>query len=382
MRASGLASMTNDFTNKLVKKDTYVTVDLVPYWEYEDHSAYKRVVTKRDPRLSREKPHSDANEARKYLLKCPQGEELVTESGHHFLSEAKNARMHFGNVVPDESALTKYFDEKGVTLPGNSAEVAKVLITGKGRLRMTCYTLLADSLDEVSGSSSTEDAPVAKKRKSSGPAQSTKPTEAPPAEYDEEERLRFRELQEAHQKDLNKLQEVHIARLEKEKEEEARKAALQAASKAKLLELRKTITPRTWEVTAHDGTNLEQQTCTNPLLDRLFEMGAWKTHDVPKEFELRVENGKRPLRVDVALVAFNPSTHCDIRIECKVKNFNEARGQCRSYQELELRPEAQTHVYAYFPEELKESWKLNGLKRDGTGVLWPGQERTIQLERA
>jgi len=156
--------------------------------------------------------------------------------------------------------------------------------------------------------------------------------------------------------------------------------AQQAASKAALLKLRETITPRAWVVTAHSGTNQEQQTCTKPLLDRLIEMGVWKTHDVKKEFELH-DGGKLALKVDIALIAYNPSTHCDIRIECKAKNYNEARGQCRSYQELELRPEAQTHACAYFPEQLKESWKLNGLKNDGTGVLWPGQEHTIQFER-
>jgi hypothetical protein len=154
------------------------------------------------------------------------------------------------------------------------------------------------------------------------------------------------------------------------------------ASKSALLKVREKITSNTWEVAAHTRTNLEQQTCTVPLLDRLIEMEAWKTHDVKDEVEIPAGGkGKVLVRIDIVLIAKDPSTHCDIRIECKAKDHMKARGQCRYYQELELRPEAETKVYSYFPKE-PEPHVLNGFERDETGVLWPGQEHTIQFVRS
>ena len=157
--------------------------------------------------------------------------------------------------------------------------------------------------------------------------------------------------------------------------------ARKAASKQALYKLRGEITPRAWEVRASTGTNQEEQTATTPLLDRLIEMGVWETHDVMKELALQDLNGKTVLKIDIVLIAYDPNTHCEIRIECKAKNYKEARGQCLYYQELGLLPGVETMVYSYFPKK-PEPHVLNGFKRDNTGVLWPGREHTIQFQRS
>ena len=64
-----------------------------------------------------------------------------------------------------------------------------------------------------------------------------------------------------------------------------------------------------------------------------------------------------------------------------MKNHKEARGQCKYYHEFELRGEAETKVYTYFPEK-PMSDVIDALARDNTGALWPGHERTIQFERS
>ena len=155
-------------------------------------------------------------------------------------------------------------------------------------------------------------------------------------------------------------------------------AELQKAAQKKLTELREKITNNTWEVTAHTRTNAEQQQCTVRLLDWLMWRGVYKTHDVQTEFEIWSEDELVSLKVDVALIARDPTTDNDIRIECKLKKFTEARGQCAFYQEWDTRPGVRTHVYAYFPEKPSHS-VMQGFHLDNTGVLWPGEEEMIRL---
>lgn len=163
------------------------------------------------------------------------------------------------------------------------------------------------------------------------------------------------------------------------KEQEEREQAKEEA-KAALRKIREKIMSNTWKVSEHTRTNAEQQKCTIPLLNSLEEMGVHMTHDVQDEVEIHSPNKQFKLQIDLLLVANDPSTHCDIRIECKMKNHKEARGQCKYYGEFEQRPEAETKVYSYFPEEQKKDL-IDAFARDGTNVLWPGKERTIQFVR-
>ena len=157
-------------------------------------------------------------------------------------------------------------------------------------------------------------------------------------------------------------------------------AEFQKAAKKKLTELREKITNNTWEVTAHTRTNAEQQKCTVPLLDWLMWRGVYKTHDVETEFVIWSEDELVSLKVDVALIARDPTKDNDIRIECKLKKFTEARGQCGYYQEWDVRPGVHTYVYSYFPEKPCHS-VIRGFHIDNSGVLWPGEEEMIRLTR-
>ena len=155
-------------------------------------------------------------------------------------------------------------------------------------------------------------------------------------------------------------------------------AEVQKAAKKKLTKLREKITDNTWEVTAHTRTNAEQQKCTIPLLDWLMAREVYKTHDVETEFEIWSEDELVSLKVDVALFARDSLKDNDIRIECKLKKFTEARGQCAFYHDWDLRYGVDTYVYAYFPEKPTRA-VIQGFEIDSTLVLWPGQEEMIRL---
>jgi len=163
--------------------------------------------------------------------------------------------------------------------------------------------------------------------------------------------------------------------IEKNAAEAAKRAS---ASKKQIIEMREKITNNTWEVTAHTRTNAEQQQCTVPLLDWLKERGVYETHDVRGELKIWSPDGLDYLKVDVALIARDPTTDNDIRIECKLKNFTHARGQCAYYQDWDLRPGVRTHVYSYFPEKPNQA-VIQGFEVDSTHVLWPGEEEMIRL---
>ena len=161
------------------------------------------------------------------------------------------------------------------------------------------------------------------------------------------------------------------------------KAAAEAAESSKAAKeafrtLREKITNNTWEVTAHTRTNAEQQRCTIPLLDWLEAREVHKTHDVRVELVIQSPNKLRHLKVDLALIARNKTTDNDIRIECKLKNFTHARGQCGYYQEWDVRPDVHTYVYSYFPEKPCDD-VIRGFHIDNSGVLWPGEEDMIRL---
>lgn len=163
------------------------------------------------------------------------------------------------------------------------------------------------------------------------------------------------------------------------KEQEEREQAKEEA-KAALRKIREKITSNQWETSTHTRTNAEQQKCTIKLIDHIEAFKVYKTHYVKDEVAIHSPNGDLKLKIDLCLLAKDPSKHCDIRIECKMKNHKEARGQCKYYSEYELRPEATTRVYSYFPEQQPEDL-IDAFARDGTGVLWPGREHTIQFVR-
>jgi len=150
------------------------------------------------------------------------------------------------------------------------------------------------------------------------------------------------------------------------------------AAKKELTELREKITNNTWEVTDCTRTNAEQQKCTVPLLDWLMAREVYKTHDVKVELVIQSPNKSKRLKVDVALIARNKTTDNDIRIECKLKKFTEARGQCAFYHDWDVRPGVWTYVYSYFPEKPCDD-VIQGFEIDSTFVLWPGEEEMIRL---
>jgi hypothetical protein len=150
------------------------------------------------------------------------------------------------------------------------------------------------------------------------------------------------------------------------------------AAKKELTELREKITNNTWEVTDCTRTNAEQQKCTVPLLDWLMAREVYKTHDVKVELVIQSPNKSKRLKVDVALIARNKTTDNDIRIECKLKKFTEARGQCAFYHDWDVRPGVWTYVYSYFPEKPCDD-VIQGFEIDSTFVLWPGGEEMIRL---
>lgn len=166
--------------------------------------------------------------------------------------------------------------------------------------------------------------------------------------------------------------------LKQDLENKKRKQTAEHTAKEALKQLREKIMSDKWEVTAHTRTNAEQQRCTVPLLDWLMEKEVYKTHDVVTEFEIRSEDGLVSLKVDVALIARDPTTDNDIRIECKLKNFTHARGQCAFYHDWDVRPDVRTYVYSYFPEKPRDA-VIQCFEIDSTLVLWPGQEEMIRL---
>ena len=186
------------------------------------------------------------------------------------------------------------------------------------------------------------------------------------------------------QKRVKVLKEKQLKRKREAEEDEEEVARLveelDAEEEAKdgIRRVREKIRNNTWEVGPHTRTNAEQQSCTLPLLDELEALKICETHRLKDEYEIRSPKTGKLLKVDLALIAKDPKSHCDILIECKIKNFTHARGQCSYYGEWGERKEAACKVYAYFPDRPDED-VITGFQIDGTGVLWPGEAHRINL---